>query len=73
MPIPTILLDRIRTSAMSGDHVATALAQLAGVADETGAEDCAINLEFVLDGDDLKPGDLIPVISLAIARIPART
>ena len=68
MPIPLFLLDRIKTSAMSGEQVADALAKLAQVADKTGIDGCAVNLEYVRDDDKLLPGDLIPTITLSLNR-----
>jgi hypothetical protein len=68
MPIPLFLLDRIKTSAMSGEQVADALAKLATVADKTGIDGCAVNLEFVKDDDRLLSGDLIPTITFSLKR-----
>mgnify|MGYP000986561049 FL=1 len=68
MPIPLFLLDRIKTSAMSGEQVADALAKLAQVADKAGIDGCAVNLEYVTDDDKLVPGDLIPTITLSLKR-----
>jgi hypothetical protein len=68
MPIPLFLLDRIKTSAMSGEQVADALAKLATVADKTGIDGCAVNLEFVKDDDRLLSGDLIPTITFSLNR-----
>lgn len=68
MPIPLFLLDRIKTSAMSGEQVADAFAKLAQVADKSGIDGCAVNLEYVRDGDTLLSGDLIPTITLALNR-----
>ena len=68
MPIPLFLLDRIKTSAMSGEQVADALAKLATVADKAGLDGCAVNLEYVKDGDKLLSGDLIPTITFSLKR-----
>ena len=68
MPIPLFLLDRIKTSAMSGKQVADAFAKLAQVADKTGIDGCAVNLEYVWEDDKLIPGDLIPTITLSLER-----
>ena len=68
MPIPLFLLDRIKTSAMSGPQVADTFAKLAQVADQIENGDCAINIEYVADSDALLPGDLIPTITLAVVR-----
>lgn len=68
MPIPPFLLDRITTSAMSGEQVGDAFARLAEVADRRDIDGCAVNLEYVKDGDKLLPGDLIPTIMLALKR-----
>ena len=68
MPIPLFLLDRIKTSAMSGEQVADAFAKLAQVADRTSIDDCAINLEYVADDDTLLPGDLIPTVTFSLQR-----
>ncbi len=53
---------------MSGEQVADALAKLAQVADKTEIDGCAVNLEFVSDGDKLLAGDLIPTISFSLTR-----
>jgi hypothetical protein len=68
MPIPLFLLDRIKTSAMSGEKVADAFAKLAQVVDRTESGDCALNIEYVADDDKLLPGDLIPTITLSLQR-----
>ena len=68
MPIPLFLLDRIKTSAMSGEKVADAFAKLAQVADRIENGDCAINIEYVTSGDTLLVGDLIPTITLSLVR-----
>jgi hypothetical protein len=68
MPIPLFLLDRIKTSAMSGPQVADAFAKLAQVVDRTESGDCALNIEYVADDDKLLPGDLIPTITLSLQR-----
>ena len=68
MPIPAFLLDRIRSSALSGPQVADAFGKLATAADQAGIDDCAVSIEYV--GDDDKPvsGDLIPTITLSLVR-----
>jgi hypothetical protein len=68
MPIPPFLLDRIKASALSGTQVADAFTKLAHVADQGDAGDCAINIEYVGEGDRLVPGDLIPTITLSLVR-----
>ena len=68
MPIPLFLLDRIKTSAMSGPQVADAFAKLAQVVDRTESGDCTLNIEYVADDDKLLPGDLIPTITLSLQR-----
>ncbi len=68
MPIPLFLLDRIKTSAMSGEQVARVLADMARVADQAGLDGCAISMEYVNDGDKLLPGDLIPTITFSLQR-----
>jgi spore germination protein YaaH len=68
MPIPLFLLDRVRTSALSGEQVADAFAKLARVADKAGIAGCAINLQYVADDDRLLFGDLIPTITLSLTR-----
>jgi hypothetical protein len=68
MPIPLFLLDRIKTSALSGEQVARAFAKLAQAADKTGITGCAINLQYVTDDDRLLSGDLIPTITFSLDR-----
>ena len=68
MPIPLFLLQRIKTSAMSGEQVADAFAKLATVADKAGIDGCAVNLEYVKDDDKLLPGDLIPTVAFSLKR-----
>jgi hypothetical protein len=53
---------------MSGEKVADAFAKLAQVADRTEGGNCALNIEYVADGDRLLPGDLIPTITLSLQR-----
>jgi len=69
MPIPLFLLDRIKTSAMSGEQVADAFAKLAQVADRFGIDSCAVNIEYVRDDDRLLAGDLVPTITLSLKRL----
>jgi hypothetical protein len=68
MPIPAFLLERIKTSAMSGEQVADAFAKLAQVMDRRDLGDCAVNLEYVKDDDELLPGELIPTVTLSLVR-----
>ncbi len=68
MPIPLFLLDRIKTSAMSGQQVADAVARLAEVADRAGIDGCAVNLEYIRDEDRLLAGDLVPTITFSLKR-----
>jgi len=68
MPIPKFLLERIKTSAMSGEQVADAFAKLAQVMDRRDLGDCAVNLEYVREADQLLPGDLIPTVTLSLNR-----
>ena len=68
MPIPLFLLDRITSSAMSGQQVADAFAKLAQVADQSEIDGCAVNLEYVRTDDELLPGDLIPTITFSLER-----
>ena len=68
MPIPLFLLDRIKTSAMSGEQVADAFAKLATVADKAGIDGCAVTLEFVKDSDRLLSGDMIPTVTFSLKR-----
>ena len=68
MPIPLFLLDRIKTSAMSGEKVADTFAKLAHVADQRDIDDCAVSIEYTRDEDALQVGDLIPTITLSLER-----
>lgn len=68
MPVPLFLLDRIKTSATSGEKVADIFAKLAQVADRSKIDGCAVNLEYVRDEDTLLVGDLIPTITLSLKR-----
>jgi len=68
MPIPLFLLNRIKTSAMSGEQVADAFTKLAQVADRSEIDRCAVNLQYVRDDDKLIPGDLIPTIIFSLER-----
>ena len=68
MPIPLFLLDRIKTSAMSAEQVADALAKLAQIVDQRDIDGCAVNLEYVRDEDALLAGDVIPTITLTLKR-----
>jgi len=68
MPIPLFLLDRVKTSAMSGEKVADAFAKLAKLADQVAIDGCAVQVEYVNDDDRLLPGDLIPTIALSLIR-----
>jgi hypothetical protein len=70
MPIPLVFLERIKAAPMSGAQVADAFAKLAKVADDTGMDDCAINIEYVGDTDILIAGDLIPMLTLSLVRQP---
>ena len=68
MPIPLFLLDRIKTSAMSGEKVADAFTKLAQAADQFGIDDCAVNIEYTRDEDALLVGDLVPIVTLLLKR-----
>ena len=68
MPIPLFLLDRIKTSAMSGEKVADTFAKLAHVADQRDIDGCAVSIEYTRDEDALQVGDLIPTITLSLER-----
>ena len=68
MPIPLSLLNRIKTSAMSGEKVANTFAKLAALADTNDIDGCAVNLEYVRDEDALQVGDLIPTITFSLER-----
>lgn len=68
MPIPEFLLERIKTSAMSGEQVADAFAKLAQVMDRRDLGDCAVNLEYVREADQLLPSDLIPTVTFSLIR-----
>lgn len=68
MPIPLFLLDRIKTSALSGGQVADAFAKLAYVADQSEIDGCEVRLEYVKGDDRLLPGDLVPTITLSLKR-----
>ena len=73
MPIPQTILDRIQGSAISPDKVAGALVKLAKVLDATDGDDGAVTLEFVTKDDALKAGDLVPVVTFALLRVPSDT
>ena len=68
MPIPSYLLDRIRSSALSGPQVADAFAKLAQAADATESAECAIKIDYLGESDMTQVGDLVPTIILALER-----
>jgi len=68
MPIPSYLLDQIRSSALSGPQVADAFVELAHAADATESAECAIKIEYLGNGDTAQAGDLIPTIILSLER-----
>jgi hypothetical protein len=68
MPIPLFLVERLKAAHINGDQLADVFLRLARASDVRGENLCAINLQFVKDGDGLIPGDLIPTISFSLER-----
>jgi len=68
MPIPLFLLGRIRSGEFTGDKVVEVFQRLAKVADRNKVDQCAINLDYKKEGDELVEGDLLPVITLSLER-----
>jgi len=67
MPIPQFLLDRIRNSALTGEHVAQTFETLVAIVNHLGILG-SIDLEFAAPGDTLEPDDLVPVLTLSLRR-----
>lgn len=68
MPIPVQLLDRIRSTSFDNHKIADTLEKIAVIADARNLNECAVNIEFDRATDAIHAGDLIPMVTLSLAR-----
>lgn len=67
--IPSVILDRILNSQLSGQRVGELFSNLAVAVQQTATPGGVLSLEFIAPGDPLQPGDLIPSIQLTLKRV----
>jgi hypothetical protein len=66
MPIHHATFDRLRAAKISGDGLATILEQMAAGIEMLGAASSQLQLDWQQPDDDLREGDLLPVVTLSL-------
>ena len=66
MPIHHPTFDRLRTAKISGDGLATILEQMAAGIEMLGAAASQLQLDWQQPDDELRDGDLLPVVTLSL-------
>lgn len=66
MPIHQATFDRLRAAKISGDGLATILQQMAAGVETLGAATSQLQLDWQQPGDELREGDLLPVVTLSL-------
>jgi len=66
MPIHQATFDRPRAAKISGDGLATILEQMAAGIETLGAATSQLQLDWEKEDDELREGDLLPVITLSL-------
>ena len=66
MPIHQAMFDRLRAAKISGDGLATILQQMAAGVETLGAATSQLQLDWQQPGDELREGDLLPVVTLSL-------
>jgi len=66
MPIHHPTFDRLRAAKISGDGLATILEQMAAGVETLGAATSELQLDWQQPDDELREGDLLPVVTLSL-------
>jgi len=66
MPIHQATFDRLRAAKIGGDGLATILEQMAAGIEAFGAATSQLQLDWQQPDDELRDGDLLPVVTLSL-------
>ena len=66
MPIHHPTFDRLRAAKISGDGLATILEQMVAGIEMLGAATSQLQLDWQQPDDELREGDLLPVVTLSL-------
>ena len=66
MPIHHATFDRLRAAKISGDGLATIFEQMAAGTEMLGAATSQLQLDWQQPDDELREGDLLPVVTLSL-------
>ena len=66
MPIHQATFDRLRAAKISGDGLATILKQMVAGVEHFGAAASELQLDWQQPDDELRDGDLLPVVTLSL-------
>ena len=66
MPIHRPTFDRLRAAKISGDGLATILEQMVAGIEMLGAATSQLQLDWQQPDDELRDGDLLPVVTLSL-------
>jgi len=66
VPIHHPTFDRLRAAKISGDGLATILEQMAAGIEMLGAATSQLQLDWQQPDDELREGDLLPVVTLSL-------
>jgi hypothetical protein len=66
MPIHHPTFDRLRAAKISGDGLATILEQMAAGIEMLGAATSQLQLDWQQPDDELRDGDLLPIVTLSL-------
>jgi len=66
MPIHQATFDRLRAAKISGDGLATILQQMVAGIETLGAATSQLQLDWQQPDDELREGDLLPVVTLSL-------
>jgi len=66
MPVHQATFDRLRAAKISGDGLATILEQMAAGIEMLGAATSQLQLDWQQPDDELREGDLLPVVTLSL-------
>ena len=66
MPAHQATFDRLRAAKISGDGLATIFEQMAAGIETLGAGASQVQLDWQQPDDELREGDLLPVVTLSL-------
>ena len=66
MPIHQATLERLRAAKISGEGIAAILEQLAAGVELLGAAASELQLDWQKPDDEVREGDLLPVVTLSV-------